>query len=133
MVKRKDIAVCILLSILTCGIYDMIWLVKLTNDMRRISKDIDLPSGGMVLLLDLFTCGIYGNYWAYKMGENVDEINYQLGKKNDTYNKWIYLGLGVFGVTRIILKAMIQDQINRFIDDNVFMQNRINKPVDGND
>ena len=79
MVKRKDIAVCILLSILTCGIYDMIWLVKLTNDMRRISKDIDLPSGGMVLLLDLFTCGIYGNYWAYKMGKAINQAKINRG------------------------------------------------------
>ena len=133
MVKKKDIAVCILLSIFTCGIYDMIWVVKLTNDMKQISKDMDIPNGGVALLLDLLTCGVYGDYWAYKMGAQVDEINCRLGKSDTNYTKWIYLGLCAFGFTRIILKAMMQDQINKFVENDALMQNQINKSVDSNE
>lgn len=46
MVQERNIIVCILLSLVTCGIYAIYWFVCLTNDAARAAKDTDF-SGGM--------------------------------------------------------------------------------------
>lgn len=76
MIKRKNIALCILFSILTCGIYYLFWFVSIANDVNKLDEDKGNRelSGGMVLLFTILTCGIYGIYWAYKTGERIDGI-----------------------------------------------------------
>lgn len=69
--KERSIAVSIVLSIVTCGIYGIYWFVVLTDDARMESGDNNAPSGGIAFLLTLVTCGIYGLYWAYKMGKTI--------------------------------------------------------------
>ena len=72
MIERRNIAVCIVLTLLTFGIYGIYWIVCLTNDVNTVSGDVNGTSGGMVVLLTIVTCGIYGIYWAYKQGEKLD-------------------------------------------------------------
>ena len=67
--KQRSIGMCILLTIVTCGIYGLYWFVCITDDTNEMSGENELAGGGMALLLTLVTCGIYGWYWAYKMGE----------------------------------------------------------------
>ena len=74
MIKQRNIGICILLSIVTCGIYGLYWFVVLTDDINQESGETDATSGGMSLLLTIVTCNIYGWFWAYKMGEKVDII-----------------------------------------------------------
>ena len=73
MIKR-NIALCIVLSIVTCGIYGIYWMIVLANETNVASGHAqDGTSGGIVFLLTLVTCGIYGIYWAYKQGEKINE------------------------------------------------------------
>ena len=37
MVQRKNIAVAIILSIVTCGIYGIIWFININDDVNRVS------------------------------------------------------------------------------------------------
>ena len=67
-IQERNIAVCIILTIVTCGIYGIVWFISITNDMRVASGNQKL-SGGTAFLLTLITCGIYGYYWAYQMGK----------------------------------------------------------------
>ena len=60
MIERRNIAVCIVLTLVTCGIYGIYWIVCLTNDVNTVSGDVNGTSGGMVVLLTIVTCGIYG-------------------------------------------------------------------------
>lgn len=69
--KERNIAVAIVLTIVTCGIYGIYWFIVLTDDTRLASGDQQAPSGGIAFLLTLITCGIYGIYWAYKMGKTL--------------------------------------------------------------
>ena len=71
MVEKRNIGVYLILSIITCGIFSIYWFVVLTDDVKKLSEDDDMTSGGVAFLLTLVTCGIYGIYWAYKMGKNV--------------------------------------------------------------
>ena len=79
MIERRNIAVCIVLTPVTCGIYGIYWIVCLTNDVNTVSGDVNGTSGGMVVLLTIVTCGIYGIYWMLKLN---DEINLLCGDTN---------------------------------------------------
>lgn len=47
--KERNIALCILFSIITFGIYTLYWFFTLTEDTNRISNDPAPTSGGMAL------------------------------------------------------------------------------------
>ena len=38
-IKERNIGVCILLTLVTCGIYGIFWFISLTDDMRVASGD----------------------------------------------------------------------------------------------
>ena len=59
VIKKRNIAVCIILSIVTCGIYGLYWLYQLTEDTNALTGDANATSGGMVILLSIVTCSIY--------------------------------------------------------------------------
>lgn len=81
MIKQRNIALCIVFSIITFGIYALYWFVCLTNDANQESGQTDATSGGVALLLTIVTCNIYGWFWAYKMGEKIDAIKTKNGQQ----------------------------------------------------
>lgn len=48
---------CILLTIVTCGIYGLYWFVCITDDTNEMSGENELAGGGMALLLT--TCYLW--------------------------------------------------------------------------
>lgn len=110
MVQQRNIAVCIILSIITCGIYGIYWFVCLTNDANTVSETAG-TSGGVAFLLTLVTCGIYGLYWMYKQGEKLDAAKAKKGMPASN-SGILYLILGIFGLG-IISYALMQDSINK--------------------
>ena len=96
MIERRNIAVCIVLTLVTCGIYGIYWIVCLTNDVNTVSGDVNGTSGGMVVLLTIVTCGIYGIYWAYKQGEKLDFTKNNRGIPSSNSGV-LYLILQIFG------------------------------------
>mgnify|MGYP002710538082 FL=1 len=55
MVKNRNIALCIILSLVTCGIYGLYWFVCLTDDTNTISGEPG-TSGVVALVLTIVTC-----------------------------------------------------------------------------
>ena len=110
MVEKRDIALAIVLSFITCGIYSIYWFVVLTNDVKTVAEDNDLASGGVAFLLTLITCGIYGIYWAYKMGELVKKAQ-EKKKVPVSDNAVLYLILQLLGLG-IVNYALIQSDLN---------------------
>ena len=113
MVEKRDIALAIVLSFITCGIYGIYWFVVLTNDVKTVSDDKDLASGGVAFLLTLITCGIYGIYWAYKMGELVKKAQ-EKKKVPVSDNAVLYLILQLLGLG-IVNYALIQSDLNNMV------------------
>lgn len=71
MIERRNIAVCIVLTLVTCGIYGIYWIVCLTNDVNTVSGDVNGTSGGYGGAAD--DCDLWNLrqfYWAYKQGES---------------------------------------------------------------
>ncbi|WP_294453570.1 DUF4234 domain-containing protein [uncultured Allofournierella sp.] len=101
----RNIVVCILLSIITCGIYGLYWMYTLNEYARAVAPQEWQTSGITVILLDIITCGIYGLYWNYKMGKAYMAVN------GGSDNSLLFVLLGVFGFS-IVNWAIMQNDIN---------------------
>lgn len=53
MIQRRSIATCIILTIVTCGIYGIFWFISLTDDTRALSNDFTGASGGTAFVYTL--------------------------------------------------------------------------------
>ena len=112
-IKERNIVVCILLTIITCGIYGIIWFINLTDDARYASGDQTL-SGGKAFLFTLVTCGIYELFWAYKMGKAISVARANRGMPTDD-NSVLYLVLHLilrWAGLGIVTYALIQNELN---------------------
>ena len=106
-IKNRSIPVCVILSIVTLGIYGIYWFVKLTNDSNALAPNNTTTSGVKAFLLTIVTLGIYNIYWNYKLGCKVDEM-----KGSDSNSGVLYLVLGLFGLG-IINSCLAQSEINK--------------------
>ena len=105
--KKRNIALCVILTIVTLGIYGIYWFIKMTNDVNELANPEKNTSGGVSFLLTLITCNIYGIYWAYKMGERCDRIRGIQGNSSI-----LYLILSILGLD-IVYFCLLQDMINK--------------------
>lgn len=112
-IKNRNIALCIIFTLITCGIYGIYWMIVLNDDAKELAGEPYATSGGMVFLFTLITCGIYGLFWEYKMGQRVDKIK---GNSNGS-SGILYLLLSIFGLS-IIAFALAQDTINNYSTGN---------------
>lgn len=110
-IQKRNIVTSILLSIVTCGIYGIVWFIDLTNDANEASGEQNPTSGGMAFLYTLLTCGIYSFYWAYKMGERMQTAGQRCGKQIEN-NGALYLILSIFGLG-IVNYCLIQSDLNK--------------------
>ena len=111
-IVNRSIPVAIILSFVTCGIYDLYWIYTMTNDANTVSGEVNDTSGGLVILFGFITCGIYTIYWNYKMGKKLYNAGCKNGK-NISDNSIIYLILSLFGLS-IVNYCLIQSDLNRF-------------------
>ena len=114
MIKQRNIALCIVFSIITFGIYALYWFVCLTNDANQESGQTDATSGGVALLLTIVTCNIYGWFWAYKMGEKIDAIKTKNGQSAGN-SSILFLLLQLCGLG-IVSYAIMQDTICEILE-----------------
>lgn len=111
LIKNRNIAMQVILSILTCGIYGLYWFITMTDESNVLS-DEKTASGGMAILLTLVTCGIYSFYWNYKMGQKLNLAGRKYNKSISD-NSVLYLVLSLFGLT-IVNYCLIQSDLNKF-------------------
>ena len=114
-VPRRSIALYVILSILTCGIFNIYWLICLVNDLNLASRQTEDTNGVTVWLLSIVTCGIYGVYWMYKAGDKVSAMKRELGETDSGNYGILYLLLQLFGFG-LINFCLIQNEINKISD-----------------
>ena len=110
MVREKNIAVCVILTFVTCGLYGLYWFVCLTDDINTIAGE-DGTSGVLSLVLTIITCNIYGIYWAYQCGEKIDRARQRKGEPSENSGV-LYLVLFLF--IGIVAYALMQNEINKY-------------------
>ena len=109
---QRSIALAIILSIFTLGIYSIYWLVKMADEINEAAGEPNATSGGMVALLSIVTCGIYQYIWLYKSGERLNNAKGMRGLPIDSSAGVIYLVLALFGLS-IVSYALIQSELNK--------------------
>ena len=109
-VKEKSIGLCIVLSIVTCGIYCLYWLYCLAKDLNDLCDSQNQEKGsdaGLVIVLSIVTCGIYQLYFMYKAGKMLASLT----RSNGTHpsdDSVILLVLSIFGLP--LISYCIQDK-----------------------
>lgn len=123
--QERNVVSVILLTIFTCGIYALYWMVVTTNEIEYEikEKDSSCTSGGMCLLLTIITCGIYGIYWYYKQGQRVHTLLREHNLSGND-NSVLYLILAIFQLS-IVSDALIQSDLNRIINAKANADRRI--------
>ncbi len=112
---NRNIAVCIILSMVTCGIYGFYWLYMLNEEINSLADEPDATNGALVIIFSIITCNIYMWFWLYKMGERVDRIKANGGQVVGSPNTSVlYLILAICGLN-IVDFALMQDTINNAI------------------
>jgi len=108
--ENKNIAVCIILSFLTCGIYTIFWLVSIIHNVHKLHGDYH--SAAAEVLLNLFV-PFYSYYWMYKNAKQMyEDSNRYHGSIPD--NAALYIILALLGLNLVNL-AIIQNEFNKFI------------------
>lgn len=111
MINQRSIAVSIILTIVTWGIYGIYWFVVMTDDAVKASNGKEYQtSGGVAFLLSIVTCGIYSLYWYFKMGKAIAAAKADRNMPASD-NSVLYLVLGLLGLG-IISYCLIQSDLN---------------------
>ena len=97
--KKRSIAGCIILTLVTFGIYGIYWFVKLTNETNRLAPEEATMSGGLAFLVTICT-----------LGKKIDVIS---GNQRNTGVLYLLVSLVGFG---IVSHALAQDELNHVID-----------------
>lgn len=116
-IPNRSIALYIVLTIVTCGIFGIYWAVVVVNDLNIATQEPHETSGIVVLLLGLVTCNIYTLYWMYKAGNRLDNLKVSLGGYRESRGI-IYLLLSLFSLS-IVAIALIQSELNKLADGQV--------------
>lgn len=117
MIKRRSLLTLILLSLITCGIYGIIFWYNYADDMNRVCEGDgkDTKNYIIVLILSFITFGIYYWIWLYGVGNRLAENGPRYGANitdnGSTVLLWMIVGsmlcgIGTFVGMHILIKNM---------------------------
>lgn len=108
---KVDIVMGIVLMLVTCGIYGLVWRYK---QMSALNSLLGREEFNFVMwfFLTILTCGIYGWYYEYKMAGGVNEALQRYGQQADSNLPVVCLLCTIFGLL-IVSIAIQQSHINK--------------------
>ena len=106
--EEKNIAVCIILAIVTCSIYMWFWMYNMIKKIRMLANDTSDMVGEYLLLM---LVPYYNVYWVYTRGKKISEEAARRGIQI-TDNSVLYLILNLLGL-QIVSYAMMQNDLNK--------------------
>jgi len=109
--KKRNIAISILLTLVTLGVYWIIWFINVANDISKLQPNSGVKAG-KDLLLPIVTFGFYFIYLMYKYPKVITNIEMEKGKQVHDF-AILSIILAVLGFS-IIPWCMIQAELNKF-------------------
>mgnify|MGYP000781990346 FL=1 len=113
----------LLFGILTLGIYQLVFLYKMNNDINTACNPVQdedeftSPNYIIVILLSIITLGIYTFFWYYKQGNRIKHVGekygLQIDEKGSTYLLWILVGVLLFGIGPYVALYLLISNTNR--------------------
>lgn len=113
-INKRRVAVCIVLSLITCGIYAIYWMYLLVKNTRSIQKNSNSCIGEMLCLIFV---PFYSLYWWYTRGEKVKQSFKEYNSK-PTGSGTVYLVLSIF-LLNIVAMAIMQNDFNSLKSDAI--------------
>lgn len=115
--SNRSLVTYILLTLVTCGIYNLYFVYCLARDMNIVCEgDGENTTGlGMFILLTLVTCGIYALIYWYKIGNrlasNAPRYGMNFQENGTTVLMWMLFGsllcgIGPFVAMHVLIKNM---------------------------
>lgn len=107
MLKNRSVALVIVLSLVTCGIYSLYWTYVTMDALDKEGQASNMPVIAQFLL-----CFFYVGYLIFGMNanSNINAIKQSRGiGTSDNQVLWMVLGL----VFPIVLVAIVQNEINQ--------------------
>ncbi len=94
--ETHDVALRLILTVVTCGLFGLYWIADLTNDIHRLSGKPQTPKGLTAALLTFVTCSVYFYYWLYKISGELVEARREMGLALDSVKNSLYTVAIVF-------------------------------------
>ena len=107
----RSVALVIVFSIITLGIYALYWVFKVS---QMISRELRTGKSETVQLLLFMFVPFYSWYWYYKMTENIGQLAAVKGRNRVSSIAGVNLLLAIFGFG-IVAMALMQDDINKIV------------------
>lgn len=110
----------LLLSIVTCGIYEIYFMYKYTEDINTMcaGDGEETTNYIAVFFLSLITCGIYYWVWIYKLGNrmqnNAPRYGFYISESGTTLLLWSAIGTLLCGIGPLIAIYYMVTNINQF-------------------
>lgn len=106
--EHEDITACVLISVITMGLYQLVWLHRLCKKNRLLAGE---PKDSKKEIAKIALIPFYLPYWMFingkKLSENAKKLNIHLSNNGAFYLLFSLCGLSVFAV------AMMQKDFNR--------------------
>jgi len=118
MIKRRSLLTLILLSLITFGIYGIIFWYGFANDVNRICEGDGKNTKNfiVVILLSIITCGIYYFIWVYGVGNRLAENGPRYGititENGTTVLLWHLIGNLICGIGTFVAYNVLIKNIN---------------------
>lgn len=118
VVKEKSIGLCVVLSLVTCGIYGIYWLYTIAHDLNDLCESQNQEKGaepGLVVVLGIVTCGIYSLYYLWKAGKMVSSLTRSNGQ-HPSDDSIVLMVLSLLQLS-LVSYCILQSHINGFAKD----------------
>lgn len=114
LIEEKSIALCIIFSIITCGIYYIYWFYTLSKRIKLLNQEYPSCAGEVLLY---FLIPFYNLYWMYTRARKTMEASIRYWHYNRVSDEGVaYLLLTLFGFG-IVAVALMQNNFNNFARD----------------
>ena len=115
MLQQRSLPLYVILTIVTCGIWGIVWFFQLAGDIQALRGD-QKPAAGLDFLLSIVTCGIWAIYVSYQWPVLLQEPLRARGRSVDPNLPVMCLVLAIFGlsiVAFVLMQQLINDEIAR--------------------
>lgn len=107
--KIRSIPVVLILTIITCGIYQFYWIYKMSDEIKTYTENYNV-NPGLDLLLSILCFYPYSIYLSYRYGQNQMDAQRRAGTPV-TDDTLLYVVLSIFGFF-IVNQLIIQSKMN---------------------
>ena len=106
--ERSPVTV-LLLSLVTCGIFFIVWKYQTSDELRQASNDESIKPG-LDLVLTLCTCGLYAIWVSYRNAQKAYQLSQRMGLQRSDQSTAVLL-LAIFGLALVNI-FILQNEYN---------------------